>query len=308
VPVPATSSFYCATVAPLSPFAPPLPLPSQIKASYIKAPVEELRMTSLRPDGFYYHVRSNTLYIPPSVRDAFLYWFHASPTGGHRGVVATTRRMKKFVWWPSLHKSVEKYVNACLPCQRNANPVRSTLLSVLQRPVMSDLISVDYVGPLSASISHHVLVIIDHATRFIVTAVAPSATADFAVKTLKERWIPIFAAPRAILTDRGSHFTAHTFVNYVTKTLAAHHLLTSPYYPQGNAINERSHGVLNHSIKIALQTVAFDPRYIESAVSDATLAYNATYHSALGDCPYFRTFAKDPILPGFQDFAKSTSE
>ena len=64
------------------------------------------------------------------------------------------------------------------------------------------------------------------------------------VELLKTKWIPTFGAPRLVLTDRGSQFTATSFSNYVTRTLQAHYVYTSPYHPQGNFINERAHGVI----------------------------------------------------------------
>ena len=201
-----------------------------------------------------------------------------------------------------MKSAVSDYIKGCLPCARNSLPTRSTLSSVLNRPALSDLISIDYVGPIHQVYPHYYLCILDHATRFIVNTVTTSPTTAHAIKSLKESWIPIFGAPKAILTDRGTHFTSTDFKKYVTRTLAAHHVMTSPYYPQGNSINEKSHVVLNKSIKISLQFVNHDHRLIPQAILDATLSYNATYHSSLGDSPFFRLFGRDPILPGYQDF------
>ena len=87
--------------------APYVPSPEQFKESYGGCPMSELNETVEGQDGLKYHFRSNKLYVPPPLREAMLYWFHASMYGGHLGIGRTQRRVGKFVWWPGLSKDVQ---------------------------------------------------------------------------------------------------------------------------------------------------------------------------------------------------------
>ena len=82
----------------------------------------------------------------------------------------------------------------------------------------------------------------------------------------------------------------------MTQDLQAYLCHTSPYYPQGNGINEAAHKALEASVSISLsEGVDF-----EQAVEDAAVVHNATPHSATGESPYFMLFGCEPTLPGWQ--------
>eukprot|EP00923_Selenidium_pygospionis_P053070 GHVN01091917.1.p1 GENE.GHVN01091917.1~~GHVN01091917.1.p1 ORF type:complete len:115 (+),score=3.83 GHVN01091917.1:543-887(+) len=57
--------------------------------------------------------------------------------------------------------------------------------------------------------------------------------------------------------------------------------MTSPYYPQGNGINESSHRLLEHVIKTSLAT---------------------------GETPAALVFGQDLVLPGWQDYSATANE
>jgi transposase InsO family protein len=73
-------------------------------------------------------------------------------------------------------------------------------------------------------------------------------TTRFVIRILKSYWVPVFQAPTAVLTDRGSQFIAKEFRAFITEELAAILVYMSPYYPQGNAVNEASHKALDRVI------------------------------------------------------------
>ncbi|KAH0482687.1 MAG: hypothetical protein KVP17_002622, partial [Porospora cf. gigantea B] len=234
-----------------------LQLPSEValKDAYETAPAGELRLCTRGDDGLYYGVKSRKLYIPPRYRNAVVFWFHAGPYAGHRGVNATARKLQKYVWWPRLHQEVRTFIDTCLPCARNRPATRSAVTSVLQRPTAFELISLDYVGPrIVGDRKWYYLVVIDHCTRYVVTAATADATGEFAIRALNSLWLPVFFAPRAVLCDNQTTFTGAEFTAYVTQTLMSHLVFSSPYYPAGNGINESCHRAIEHSIACELQT------------------------------------------------------
>lgn len=127
--------------------APTVPDAKEFIDAYRTAPKEEMRLTVKEPDGLLYSSRSHRLYVPPDLRQCLLFWFHSSKYGGHRGVTATYRRMRRFCWWPRMVEDVRKYVSTCLACARTTLPHRRYLQEVLSRPVPFQLVSMDFVGP-----------------------------------------------------------------------------------------------------------------------------------------------------------------
>eukprot|EP01071_Lankesteria_metandrocarpae_P012352 Lankesteria_metandrocarpae@DN5742_c0_g1_i1.p1 len=141
------------------------------------------------------------------------------------------------------------------------------------------------------------LVIIDHATRFLVAVECATNSSD-TVKVLKERWCAIMETPTAILTDRGAAFK-DKFQRFVVQELMAYHVCTSAYYPQGNAINEAAHKALEISLETTLWTgVELFGQVLESAVA----VHNACPHYAHGASPFFALFGFEPTLPGWQKY------
>ena len=147
-----------------------LPTVHNLRAATSELSEIELRATYRGSDGLRYHVRSHKVFIPPSFRESFIYWFHVTSFGGHSGIGRTVRRLSQYVWWPYMKQSVTEYMKGCLVCIRRSIPPKlSTYSGVLSRPFPFQLISLDFVGPRNWSgITYHYLVIIDHASRFIV--------------------------------------------------------------------------------------------------------------------------------------------
>ena len=66
-------------------------------------------------------MRGNKVVVPETLRDKIIKLAHE----GHQGMVRTKSRIRSRVWWPGMDAMVEKYVQACHPCQlvgRRPNP------------------------------------------------------------------------------------------------------------------------------------------------------------------------------------------
>ena len=70
-------------------------------------------------------------------------------------------------------------------------------------------------------------------------------------RCLYEQVVAYFGAPRSILSDRGAEFTSLIW-DSLTQMLGARIKLASLYYPQGNAVIERSHRTLNNMLRTML--------------------------------------------------------
>ena len=63
--------------------------------------------------------------------------------------------------------------------------------------------------------------------------------------------VPYFGTPRRLLSDRGREFVGEVWAS-LTRSLGIQRLLTSPYHPEGNSINERSHRTINNMLRARL--------------------------------------------------------
>ena len=79
----------------------------------------------------------------------------------------------------------------------------------------------------------HVLVIVDHFTRYTRAYVTKDQKALTAAKTLYEGFISIFGAPERILTDQGKAFISEV-VEQLCSQFRIIQLTTTAYHPQGN--------------------------------------------------------------------------
>lgn len=182
-----------------------------------------------------------------------------------------------------------------------------TLVGALTKSEPFELISLDFVGPRRwRGTNFSYLVIIDHASRFVMAEVVSAPTASAAKRVLQMSWVKIFQAPLAVLTDRGKPFLAEEFDRYITRDLRAYHVFTTPYYPQGNGINEACHKALEYALAAGHEDPNLD---FSTALADAVAVHNATPHVSTRESPYAMLFGFEPTMPGWQTFAiKGTAE
>lgn len=276
---------------------PYVPNVEDLKKGYELMAEGDKKLTFVASDGLRYSTRTQRLYVPPMCREMFIFWFHGSRFGGHCGVNKTLRRLQQWTWWPGMAQEVHRFVKSCLVCMRRAAPPRaSSVMGLLTRPLPLQLISLDFVGPRSWwNTTWCYMVIIDHATRFIMAeAVATPPTTKWAIQVMTNRWFPVFQAPTAVLMDRGPQFRAMEIRKFITEEFMSILVYSSPYYPQGNAINEASHKAIESSLAAAgdLWSCGF-----EDTLQDAVAVHNSTPHVGTGYSPNYSMFGFELTLP-----------
>nr|GEU69374.1 reverse transcriptase domain-containing protein [Tanacetum cinerariifolium] len=112
-----------------------------------------------------------------------------------------------------------------------------------------------------------------------------SKTATFVnVKNLFAR----FGAPRAIISDRGTHFCNDQFTKVMQKYVVTHHLST-PYHPQTSGQVE----VSNRGLKRILERAVGENRASWSdKLDDALWAFRTAYKTPIGCTPYKLVYKK----------------
>ena len=115
-----------------------------------------------------------------------------------------------------------------------------------------DTLSVDIVGPLPADRQHKFLIVfVDCYSRYTILVPASNHTANTVSDALLRHVVPYFGTPRRLLSDRGRKFVGEVW-GKLTHSLGIQRLLTSPYHPEGNSINERSHRTINNILRARL--------------------------------------------------------
>jgi hypothetical protein len=259
-------------------------------------------------DNAAFNAKTWKLYIPQVFRERMLLWFHASRYGGHQGITRTYSRMKRFIWWPNMHDSISHFIGSCPICLC-LKSIKMNLFNMgaLESIELFGLVSMDFIGPRTfIDIKYHILVMVDHYSRFMVTVLIRGTPDHLDVMSIvRDHWISKFGMPLAILTDRGSQFTAEEFQNYVVTTNKAKLFYASTAYPQGNGINESSHRILETAMMTT--NVKFDTKP-EDVLAQATLLYNVTPNRIIGDTPASLVFGKDLLVPGLNEITVEMTE
>ena len=88
--------------------------------------------------------------------------------------------------------------------------------------------------------------------------------------------VPYFGTPRHLLSDRGREFVGEVWAK-LTRSLGIQRLLTSPYHPEGNSINERSHRTINYMLRARLLDGVTSRTWVDK-IPGIMLALNAMAH------------------------------
>nr|GEW23538.1 reverse transcriptase domain-containing protein [Tanacetum cinerariifolium] len=100
------------------------------------------------------------------------------------------------------------------------------------------------IGPFSSSRGNkYILVAVDYLSKWVEAKALPTNDARVVCKFLKSLFA-IFGSPRAIISDRGTHFCNDQFTKVMLKYRVTHHLSTA-YHPQTSGQVE----VLNRAYK-----------------------------------------------------------
>ena len=115
-----------------------------------------------------------------------------------------------------------------------------------------DMLSIDIVGPLPPDHRHTFLIVfVDCYSKYTILVPSSNHTANTVSEALMRCVIPYFGTSRRLLSDRGREFISAIWTKLL-RSLGIQQVLTSPYHPEGNAINERSHRTLNNMLRARL--------------------------------------------------------
>jgi transposase InsO family protein len=141
-----------------------------------------------------------------------------------------------------------------------------------------------------------VVVMTDAFTKYVKLAAISKMIEDQVAKVLFERWFCRFSAPTMIVSDQSKEF-CNKLVNRLCALWDVDKRRTSPYHPQTNSIAES----YNQSMIKYITAMTDEHPHMdwEDLLPSMMLSYNCHVHRAMGDSPFFLTFANDQRLPYF---------
>ncbi|GJT32359.1 reverse transcriptase domain-containing protein [Tanacetum coccineum] len=156
-----------------------------------------------------------------------------------------------------------------------------------------DIWGIDFMGPFPTSRGNkYILVAVDYLSKWVEAKALPTNDARVVVKFLKSLFSR-FGAPRAIISDRGTHFCNDKFDKVMSKYGVTHRLST-PYHPQTSGQVE----VTNRGLKRILErTVGENRASWSDKLDDALWAFRTAYKTPIGCTPYKLVYGKACHLP-----------
>ncbi|GKB41848.1 reverse transcriptase domain-containing protein [Tanacetum coccineum] len=119
-----------------------------------------------------------------------------------------------------------------------------------------DVWGIDFMGPFSSSHGNkYILVAVDYLSKWVEAKALPINDARVVVKFLKSLFAQ-FRTPRAIISDRGTHFCNDQFAKVMSKYGVTHRLATA-YHPQTSGQVEVSNREKSCHLPIELEHKAY---------------------------------------------------
>ncbi|GKE87657.1 reverse transcriptase domain-containing protein, partial [Tanacetum coccineum] len=147
---------------------------------------------------------------------------------------------------------------------------------------------IDFMGPFpSSQRNKYILVAVDYLSKWVEAKALPTNDTRVIVKILKSLFAR-FGTPRAIISDRGTHFYNDQFTKVMLKYGVTHRLATA-YHPQTSGQVE----VSNRGLKRILErTVGENRTSWSDKLDDALWAFRTTFKTPIGCTPYKLVYGK----------------
>ncbi|GKA35591.1 reverse transcriptase domain-containing protein [Tanacetum coccineum] len=203
---------------------------------------------------------------------------HHGPIGGHYGLSITAKKVfDAGFYWPTIFKEAQ----TLMP------------LNNIQVSEIFDIWGIDFMGPFPKSHKfEYILVAIDYVSKWAEAEALPTNDARVVVNFLKKLFSR-FGIPKALISDRGTHF-CNRQMEKILKKYGVHHRIATTYHPQTSGQVENTNRALK---RILEKTVKDNPSVWSRKLDDALWAFRTAYKTPIGTTPYRLLYGKMCHLP-----------
>ncbi|GKA98662.1 reverse transcriptase domain-containing protein [Tanacetum coccineum] len=188
------------------------------------------------------------------------------PTGGHHSANITAKKVyESGFYWPSVFKDANEYV-----CE------------------VFDVWGLDFLGPFPQSRGNkYMLVVVDYVSKWVEAQALPTNDAHVVVKFLRSLFAR-FGVPKALISDRGTHF-CNSQLEKALQRYGVTQKLSTAYHPESNGQTK----VTNRAIKHILErSVGYNPKGWSEKHNDALWAFKTAYKIMTGCTPFRLVYGK----------------
>ncbi|GJS09376.1 reverse transcriptase domain-containing protein [Tanacetum coccineum] len=221
---------------------------------------------------------------------------HHGPTGGHYGPNVTAKKVLDLgFYWPTIIKEAHTLVRLCEACQKTGNISKrdEMPLNNIQVCEVFDIWGIDFMGPFPKSYKfEYILVAVDYVSKWAEAQALPTNDARVVITFLK-KLLCRFGMPKALISDRGTHF-CNKIMEKTMKRYGVNHRFSTSYHPQTSGQVENTNRALK---RILEKTVKDNPAIWSRKLDDALWAFRTAYKTPTGTTPYKLIYGKNCHLP-----------
>ncbi|GJY36454.1 reverse transcriptase domain-containing protein [Tanacetum coccineum] len=155
---------------------------------------------------------------------------HNGPTGGHHGANYTAKKVfDSGFYWLTIYCDAHDLVTRCDACQHQGKISQRDEMpqNAIQVCEIFDVRGINFMGPFSSSRGNkYILIAVDYLSKWVEAKALPTNDARVVVKFLKSLFSR-FGTPRAIISDRDTHFCNDQFTKVMLKYGVTHRLSTA---------------------------------------------------------------------------------